>query len=274
MTQAILKSHVQKDSYRKEALFSVLGHAALLLFFLFGIELFPAGAPLLIGTGAGGGKGGDFVSVGLSAEVGGGAGMYKPALTPKPQAVVSEPKKEEAPLPRPDETIFLEKGKSQRKRADAVEKTAAPVSKTEAPEPTARPGLVPTTPQPGSGGAGGGSPGSGGGFGGGQGVSIGSGSGEGVVDSWYARQVEQRIGSNWLKSSLGPLGRRVQTILSFEIRPNGALENIQLEQTSGIRSVDLAAERAVRASHPLPPLPSELRGRRVKFIAHFEYPPR
>jgi len=47
----------------------------------------------------------------------------------------------------------------------------------------------------------------------------------------------------------------------------------QIEQRSGIGSIDLAAERAVRASDPLSPLPYELRNRTVKFIAYFEYPP-
>lgn len=94
------------------------------------------------------------------------------------------------------------------------------------------------------------------------------------MDSWYVRQVEQRVGQNWLKTSLGQLSRTVHTVISFEISSNGSIENIQIEQKSGIRSVDLAAERAVRASGPLPPLPFEFRQRRVKFVAHFEYPPR
>ncbi len=94
------------------------------------------------------------------------------------------------------------------------------------------------------------------------------------MDSWYVRQVEQRVGQNWLRTSLGQLAKPVQTVISFEIQSNGNIENINIEQNSGIRSVDLAAERAVRASGPLPPLPIDFRQRRVKFVAHFEYPPK
>ena len=42
---------------------------------------------------------------------------------------------------------------------------------------------------------------------------------------------------------------------------------------SGLRSVDLAAQRAVAASDPFPPLPREFRNRRIRFIANFVYPP-
>ncbi|MCH8819532.1 MAG: TonB C-terminal domain-containing protein, partial [Acidobacteria bacterium] len=188
----------------------------------------------------------------------GGAGMYKPSIVPRPEAVPPPPAVEPPPA---KEAVFEQKG--------APERTPPP-SPTQAPSP----GAIPQPPDPGSGGTQGGAPGSGGGFGGGQGVTIGSGTGQGTMDSWYVRQVEQRVGQNWLKTSLGQLSRTVHTVISFEISSNGSLENIQIEQRSGIRSVDLAAERAVRASGPLPPLPFEFRQRRVKFVAHFEYPPR
>ena len=104
-------------------------------------------------------------------------------------------------------------------------------------------------------------------------MTIGTGTGEGVMDSWYVRQVEQRSGRNWLKTSLGQLANPVRTVISFEIRADGRIDNIQIEHRSGIGSIDLAAERAVRASDPLSPLPYELRNRTVKFTAYFEYPP-
>ena len=103
---------------------------------------------------------------------------------------------------------------------------------------------------------------------------IGSGTGAGVMDSWYARQVEQRIGQNWLKTSLGRLSQSVQTIVSFEIRANGVIKNVKVQKNSGLATVDLAAQRAVMASSPLPPLPYEFRHRLVKFTAYFRYPPR
>jgi len=205
--------------------------------------------------------------------------MYKPAIEPRPTAVPPLPARQEPqeavkapPEPEPDPDVFLEQEKNRRKKA--TERPKPPDTKTkEQPQPL--PGQIPATPEPGAGGIGGRSAGAGGGMGGGYGLLIGSGNmGPGVIDSWYVRQVEQRIGANWLKTSLGELGQPVQSIISFEVETNGSIRSITLEKRSGITAVDLAAERAVRASNPLPPLPVELRGRRVRFAAHFDYPQR
>lgn len=272
MSKQFLTSHVNEGGYAKAWLISLLGHTVLAGFFLLIGGLLPEGEPIPIGTGPGGGRGG-VVSVGLAADLGGGAGMYKPALTPVPEAIPpppAPPKEEAKPEPpKPDENVFAEAAKSKRK--ETVEKKPAATQKMESTIPAGR---IPRDPEPGKGGPGGGSPGAGGGFGGGQGVSIGAGSGEGVVDSWYARLVEQKIGGNWLKTLLGQLERPVQTVMSFEIRSDGTIENIKVEESSGIRTMDLAAERAVRASNPLPRVPYEFRGRRLRFVAYFKYPPR
>ena len=87
-------------------------------------------------------------------------------------------------------------------------------------------------------------------------------------------RVEQRVGQNWLRASLGALARPVETVVSFEVLRNGRIHRIKLEQPSGVGAVDLAAQRAIRASSPLPALPPELRNRRVRFVTYFQYPPR
>ncbi len=258
MAKPVLTSHVREEGYKLSLLASVVSHASLFLVFAFAVDFLPASNPIVLGTGPGGGQGGDFVTVGLSDEANGGTGMYKPSIVPRPEAVAPPPAEESEPA---SEEVFEQKGTPRRN---------SPPPRNQTPSP----GAIPQPPGPGSGGASAANPGSGGGFGGGQGVTIGSGTGQGAMDSWYVRQVEQRVGQNWLKTSLGQLERTVQTVISFEINPNGNIEGIQIEQRSGIRSVDLAAERAVRASGPLPPLPFEFRQRRVKFVAHFEYPPR
>jgi len=258
MAKQVLKSHVSEEGYTLSFVASVVSHVSLFLIFAFAIDFLPAGNPVVIGTGPGGGQENEFVSVGLFAEADGGTGMYKPAIVSRPEAVIPAPVEE--PASTAEET-FEQQG---------TPRKIPPPSELQTPSP----GAIPQEPEPGSGGASGANPGSGGGFGGGQGVTIGSGTGEGAMDSWYVRQVEQRVGQNWLKTSLGQLEQSVQTVISFEINRNGKVENIQIDQRSGIRSVDLAAERAVRASGPLPPLPFEFRQQRVKFVAHFEYPPR
>ncbi len=278
MSRTILAPHIHEKGLRRPLLFSLLCHVLLFSFFLFGVGLFPQGNDLVIGSGSGGGQNSHWISVGLTEESSGGTGMYKPSLLPRPEAFLPSPSKvaseaESEPV-QPDETIFKKPASPERRkpkqlrRANKVAKRAKQRS-----ESPSRPGLIYRKPDPGHGEAGITSSGSRGGLGGGHGVSIGSGSREGVIESWYARQVEQRIGQNWLKTSLGHIGQPVQTMIRFEIRPNGSIENVHLKKGSGIRFVDLAAERAVRASDPLPPLPHEFGGRSVRFVAYFEYPP-
>jgi TonB family protein len=276
MSRKILTAHIKEGGYGKVLVVSVAAHILLFLLFILGVDLLPRGEMIMIGSGAGGGQGG-FATVGLVAEASGGAGLYKPSLTPVAEAVPAVARRPEpAPAPAkapppetPDPNVFVEKASPRRTR-----QSTPPAPKQQAQAPAAKAGQIPRAPDPGAGGAGGQGGGSGGGFGTGIGISVGDGTGEGAIDSWYVRQVEQRIGSNWLRTSLGQLGSPVQSIISFEVSPSGEISNLKFEKESGVRAVDLAAERAVRASNPLPPLPYELRRIRVRFVAHFDYPPR
>jgi TonB family protein len=212
------------------------------------------------------------MTVGLAAELGGGAGMYKPSVVPQPPAVLPVAREEPAPSvtpESPEQEVLVERSRQTRTQAQTSQRADSQSQPATPPV-----GAIPVAPEPGSGGAGSAASGSGGGLGGGAGVSIGPGLGErGLVDSWYVRQVEQRVGANWLRTSLGRISRSVRAVVSFEVALGGAIENVRFERRSGVPSVDLAAERAVRASSPLPPLPHELRRNRVRFVAYFDYPP-
>jgi TonB family protein len=276
MSPQILISHVRDERLRAPLLFSIVGHSL-----LFGLTLTAANfctpSIIEIGSGEGGGRGGDVITVGLSGELTGGTGMVKPAIVPRPQALPPVPVPEEPvetpSQAAPEETVFEE--------VAPVEKAPLPIPPEERNRPPAppktfepAPGVIRQQPEPGSGGPGGRPSGSGGGFGGGVGVKLGTGTSGAGLDSWYVRQLEKRIGENWLRTTLGQMSLQVRTTISFGIGRGGLIEDIQIEESSGIRSVDLAAERAVRASSPLPPLPLELRRRSFRFVAHFEYPPR
>lgn len=218
------------------------------------------------------------MSVGLAADIGGGAGMYKAPITPRPEAAPpqeSKPKPAvQEPEPEPETPVFEESTAKKTTPKPAAEKAPSTprINRNEQAE-TARPGQIPRKSEPGKGPSGGGG-GSGGGFGGGQGVSIGSGTGEGNVNSWYIRQVEQRVGQNWLQTSLGDFSGRVEAVASFVVTSSGRITDIEIEKESGIRSVDLAVMRAIQASTPLPPLPREFGGKSVRFQAVFEFPPK
>jgi outer membrane biosynthesis protein TonB len=222
----------------------------------------PRPEPLLIGSGPGGGIGGESYAVGVVDEVSGGAGMTKPSIIPQPPALVEEQK---APEVAVKEAIALPDTAREKKTPPAPKKAAKEIEKKAPPSSM----VVPTQAQPGAGGIGGVSAGSGGGRGGGNGVSIGTGSG-GFGDSWYARVVESRISSNWIRPSPGI---RVEIVFSFYIASDGSIFDVKKEKSSGIDALDLTAERAIRASNPLAAPPPHLRGRPLQFIAEFVYPP-
>ena len=243
-----------KEKYSRSFILSISIHVAVFLFLVFGQHLLPRKV-IQIGTGAGGGTGGDTSTVGVIDELSGGAGMVKPFIVPKPPALEEKPvesKSKAIPVP------------------DTVErriKKPPQTSKSSKAKPSTN--MIPTPAEKGSGGAGGYSGGSGGGVGGGIGVSIGGGSG-GLGDHWYARAVERRISENWDRP---PEGIRVNVVYSFYIDDFGNIRGIQKEMSSGQPVMDDRAISALRAIKDLTPPPPEFRGRRIQFRAHFVYPP-
>ena len=70
-----------------------------------------------------------------------------------------------------------------------------------------------------------------------------------------------RISANWLMATVSPnIVTAPRTYLTFEILRDGTVTNVQITQSSGIPEVDRSALRAILASNPLPPLPSDYSG--------------
>jgi TonB family protein len=247
---------------------SACAHVALLGLLSILPALFPPRV-VIMGTGAGGGRGGDIVRVGLADLDGGSGNLFKPALTPEAPAVPAPAKPEDVQVPPQADDFPVAPAKRAQKEQPPAKTSPRKEVKATLPATT-----IPRETGPGAGGAGR-SGGSGGGFGGGQGVRIGTGAGgEGLMDSWYARQVEKRIGENWLKTNFDSLaGRRLATIIRFDILPDGRISNVVMEQRSGVTFYDAAAERAIRSSNPLPRPPAEFQSSAIRFVSYFEYPP-
>ena len=245
-----------EEKFGRPFLFSIVIHALAASILLYGGYLLPS-ATIVIGSGPGGGMGGDAYTVGVVDELSGGAGMVKPSIVPQPPALLTE-----APS-KPEKAIPLSGTVEPKKYKPSVKE----IAKAAKMSPDSN--VIPTSPEPGSGGIAGRSGGSGGGLGGGIGISIGSGTG-GFGDSWYATAVETRISSNWLRPAEGI---RVEMIYSFYIAANGTIYGIKREKSSGNQQMDLTAERAIRSSSPLRPPPTEFRGRPIQFVAQFIHPP-
>jgi outer membrane biosynthesis protein TonB len=251
----LLKIPLLEENYSWSTIASISIHVLLILLAIFGGRFFPQTVTKL-GSGAGGGTGGEISTVGVVEQLSGGEGMVKPAMLPQPPALEKEPAKEN------DKAIPIQGTLDSRKNKNKEVKKNAKIEKTDLHN------SIPTAPEPGSGGIAGGRTGTGGGIGGGNGVSIGTGSG-GFGNSWYASVVEKKISSNWQKP---PEGMRVEMTYSFYIAANGTIYGIKQEKSSGNLQIDSTADRAIKVSSPLSPPPAEFWGKSIQFVAQFVYP--
>jgi protein TonB len=105
------------------------------------------------------------------------------------------------------------------------------------------------------------------------GLSFTGGSGDfGSRFGWYVDGVRRKVSENWLKYEVDPnidTARRVY--IYFEITRSGQPENIRVEQSSGIPSLDQSAARALQRIDTFGPLPPEYAGRYVAVEFWFDY---
>jgi TonB family protein len=88
----------------------------------------------------------------------------------------------------------------------------------------------------------------------------------------YVEAMQRRISQNWLKSLVDSrVASAPRVYLEFEIARDGTINNVEVQQSSGIPSLDRSAQRAILASNPLAPLPADYRGGSVKVRFYFEY---
>jgi TonB family protein len=88
----------------------------------------------------------------------------------------------------------------------------------------------------------------------------------------YVDAVRNRISSNWLQSTVDPSVRWApRALFTFQILRDGTVTNVQMSTSSGNRSVDNSALRAVLNSSPVSPLPSNYSGSSVTVEFWFEF---
>jgi protein TonB len=152
--------------------------------------------------------------------------------TPAPQPTRPQP----TAIPRPTTAPTAAPVEPEGPRASADAMGSADSSNTPAP--------TPPPPEPG---------------GGGRGLSVGESGDRSAAGipadfhfTYYIERMLALIESRWYKPG-APAGTRAR--VGFVILKGGRLENIRLEESSGIASFDRAALRALYAANPLPPLP-------------------
>ncbi len=88
----------------------------------------------------------------------------------------------------------------------------------------------------------------------------------------YVDAVRNRISSNWLQSTVDPTVRWApRSSYSFQVMRDGTVANVQMLQSSGNRSVDNSALRAILSSSPMSPLPSNYPGSSVTVEFWFDF---
>ena|SRR5438105_10425228 len=94
----------------------------------------------------------------------------------------------------------------------------------------------------------------------------------GSLYAWYVNVVRQKVAENWLKYEIDPninAARRVYIV--FDILRNGEPVNVQIEQSSGVPSLDQSAVRALQRIDSFGPLPPGYSGSKVSVEFWFDY---
>jgi protein TonB len=89
---------------------------------------------------------------------------------------------------------------------------------------------------------------------------------------WYVQIIQQKISDNWLKYEVDPRitgGQRVY--ITFDVARDGHPYNVQIEQSSGVPSLDISATRALQRIDTFGPLPSDYSGSKISVEYWFDY---
>jgi periplasmic protein TonB len=90
--------------------------------------------------------------------------------------------------------------------------------------------------------------------------------------AWYVRVVQQKVSENWLKYEVDPnIAEARRVYITFDVTRDGRPSNVQVEQSSGVPSLDQSAVRALQRIDTFGPLPSDYSGNKVSVEFWFDY---
>jgi periplasmic protein TonB len=100
----------------------------------------------------------------------------------------------------------------------------------------------------------------------------GSGGDFGTRFSWYVQAVQRKVTENWLKYEVDPrISEAKRVYLTFDIARDGHPSNVQVEQSSGVPSLDQSSVRALQRIDTFGPLPPDYSGSKVSVEFWFDY---
>ena len=90
--------------------------------------------------------------------------------------------------------------------------------------------------------------------------------------AYYVQGVQRTVSQNWLKYEIDPRITSAQRVyITFDIAKDGHPANVQVEQSSGVPSLDISAVRAIQRIDSFGALPPEYPGGKVSVEFWFDY---
>lgn len=94
----------------------------------------------------------------------------------------------------------------------------------------------------------------------------------GTKYAFYVRGIQQRVSENWLKYQVDPRITSAQRVyVMFDVARDGHPSNVQIEQSSGVPSLDDSALNAVRRIDTFGSLPADYPGSKISVEFWFDY---
>ena len=94
----------------------------------------------------------------------------------------------------------------------------------------------------------------------------------GTKYAWYVQVIQQKVAQNWLKYEVDPRITSAQRVyITFDVARDGHPSNVQVEQSSGVPSLDISATRALQRIDTFGPLPADYAGNKISVEYWFDY---
>jgi protein TonB len=94
----------------------------------------------------------------------------------------------------------------------------------------------------------------------------------GTKYGWYVQVIQRKVSENWLKYEVDPRITTAQRVyITFDIARDGHPFNVQVEQSSGVPSLDVSAVRALQRIDTFGSLPPDYGGGKISVEYWFDY---
>jgi len=94
----------------------------------------------------------------------------------------------------------------------------------------------------------------------------------GTKYAWYVQTIQRKVSENWLKYEVDSKITTAQRVyITFEVARDGHPYNVEVEQSSGVPSLDISAKRALQRIDTFGPLPPDYNGSKISVEYWFDY---